>query len=654
MVKSKEEFEALAARYNVNIKSIWADNGVYASNLFRVSCEKEHQKLTFCAVGGHWQNGIAERFIGTVQRTANTIFLHGMAQWPDTIREDFWPFAVQHAVNFHNACVRSDKKQSPHYLFTGQKAPWKLKDFKVWGCPVFVLDKKMQDGDSLKKWRQRSWQGVYVGSSLMHAGNVPLIYNPITTHTSPQFHAVFDEGFTTVIGDPSLKTDEFYTALYQRARWDYSDRFAQIEDLYTFDNFWQEPPLSPAPPGRGRKRKLSTPSQTSPSNTNHIPPTMSSPTPNDIPTNNINNTNINDTAVAQEAATLSGSAQDALKDEAPRTEEDNDTMSRPTASKFFDAPAGEPQWSTKDRPQYAPAACSTEFNDYKRQKGIDGEIFVLVAPSTIPLQAYAADASADFHNLLHELTAFAAFADIPNDVNLQALNAACNNKEDTLTQSQMLNAPDAEAFIKAQPTEISGLEDFGVFQYESISKLPPSDRLLNAIWSYRRKRKPTGELLKIKTCICVDGSQQELGRDYWETYAPVVSWSTVRLVMLLSTIMNLHNRQVDYTQAFPQAVLEDPVYMKIPQGWYVGPDGKLQQHEDPRHMDKSHFIKLLRNLYGCKQAARNWFTHLNNGLLAQGFKQSTTDSCLYLRHDCILVVYTDDCLIFAPSDKTID
>jgi len=124
--------------------------------------------------------------------------------------------------------------------------------------------------------------------------------------------------------------------------------------------------------------------------------------------------------------------------------------------------------------------------------------------------------------------------------------------------------------------------------------------------------------------------------------------------MLLSTIMNLHNCQVDYTQAFPQALLEDPVYMKIPQGWYVGSDRKLKQHEDPKHMDKSRFIKLFRNLYGYKQAARNWFTHLNNGLLAQGFKQYLTDSCLYLHHDCILVVYMDDCLIFAPSEKTVD
>lgn len=68
--------------------------------------------------------------------------------------------------------------------------------------------------------------------------------------------------------------------------------------------------------------------------------------------------------------------------------------------------------------------------------------------------------------MLNELTAFGAFIDIPadvSDINLQAVNAACNNDEDTLTQSQMLSAPDAAAFLKAQPTDVSGLEILVLF-----------------------------------------------------------------------------------------------------------------------------------------------------------------------------------------------
>ncbi len=41
MVKSKLEFQAFAARFNVKIQSIRADNGAYASALFKTACEQD-------------------------------------------------------------------------------------------------------------------------------------------------------------------------------------------------------------------------------------------------------------------------------------------------------------------------------------------------------------------------------------------------------------------------------------------------------------------------------------------------------------------------------------------------------------------------------------------------------------------------------------
>jgi hypothetical protein len=79
---------------------------------------------------------------------------------------------------------------------------------------------------------------------------------------------------------------------------------------------------------------------------------------------------------------------------------------------------------------------------------------------------------------------------------------------------------------------------------------------------------------------------------------------------------------VDYTQAFPQADLTDFVFMRLPQGWLIAPDGTLQPHPDPKLNDTSHYICLKKNLYSCKQAARNWFQYLKQGILAQGFTQS--------------------------------
>ena len=45
---------------------------------------------------------------------------------------------------------------------------------------------------------------------------------------------------------------------------------------------------------------------------------------------------------------------------------------------------------------------------------------------------------------------------------------------------------------------------------------------------------------------------------------------------------------------------------------------------------------------------------LSDGLFARDFVPSTTDSCVYYRHNVIILVYTDDCIIFAKEQKTID
>ena len=95
------------------------------------------------------------------------------------------------------------------------------------------------------------------------------------------------------------------------------------------------------------------------------------------------------------------------------------------------------------------------------------------------------------------------------------------------------------------------------------------------------------------------------------------------------------------------------MFLRIPQGWYVE-NGALRQHDNPKFNDVHHYMKLKRNLYGCKQAACNWFRHLTQGLLQRGFIQSKTDQCLFLRKDSILVVYVDDCLLFAKDSKVID
>ena len=54
--------------------------------------------------------------------------------------------------------------------------------------------------------------------------------------------------------------------------------------------------------------------------------------------------------------------------------------------------------------------------------------------------------------------------------------------------------------------------------------------------------------------------------DYLESYSPVVQWSSVQLLLIVSIVHGLETRQVDYVNAFAQAELDKDVYIEIPQG----------------------------------------------------------------------------------------
>ena len=80
------------------------------------------------------------------------------------------------------------------------------------------------------------------------------------------------------------------------------------------------------------------------------------------------------------------------------------------------------------------------------------------------------------------------------------------------------------------------------------------------------KRYPDGHFRKFKARFCARGGKQLEGVDYFQTYAPVVSWSTVRLCMILSTLNKWTSLQADYTNAFAQGKLNEEIYLELPQG----------------------------------------------------------------------------------------
>ena len=159
-------------------------------------------------------------------------------------------------------------------------------------------------------------------------------------------------------------------------------------------------------------------------------------------------------------------------------------------------------------------------------------------------------------------------------------------------------------------------------------------RLIKSKYVYRLKKDWTGNVVKRKSRIVVQGFSQVEGVDFTETYAPVAKVTTFRLMLALAKVLNLHIHQLDVDSAFLYADLKEDVFMKPPPGINL-PEG--------------YCLKLLKNLYGLKQAPRNWNKNIVDYIKSIGFKQCILDNCLFVK--CVgeeiylISLYVDDILI---------
>jgi hypothetical protein len=236
------------------------------------------------------------------------------------------------------------------------------------------------------------------------------------------------------------------------------------------------------------------------------------------------------------------------------------------------------------------------------------------------------------------------FDPVINDMFINNLYPTCcamqMQNTDVRTHAQLKGQVDANKFIEAQRPEIEGLMDINTFEVIPKINLPPKTIYIDLIWTYRRKHRPAGSLKKYKAQLCVNDSRQIQGIDYTESFAPVVQWSTIHMVNTLATMHNLKGKQIDFTQAFLQAKLKEDIYLQFSAGF--------------EHKNEKWALKLKRNLYGLVQASRNFFLKLSAIYERLGFKQSKSDPCLFLRKYMIIVLYTDDCLLYAQDTKDID
>ncbi len=157
----------------------------------------------------------------------------------------------------------------------------------------------------------------------------------------------------------------------------------------------------------------------------------------------------------------------------------------------------------------------------------------------------------------------------------------------------------------------------------------------------RKCRIQTREVYKWKACLNIDGSRQVKGRDYWDTYAPVATWGSIRLILAKAIIQGWHSKQINFVMAYTQAPVEQDMYMEIPKGFEVEGDG-------------DYVLQIHKNIYGQKQAGHVWNKHLVGKLKSIGFRQCQSEECVFTRGKAIYVLYTNDSILTGSDLKELE
>jgi len=213
---------------------------------------------------------------------------------------------------------------------------------------------------------------------------------------------------------------------------------------------------------------------------------------------------------------------------------------------------------------------------------------------------------------------------------------AAASAADNPNWNQAMNSKFANDWWKAAVREIQTLEEMDAWE---VVDRPPDANVVGGTWAFKLKRYPDGKVKKFKARFCARGDQQKEGIDFFETYAPVAQWTTVRLMLILEVLLNLKSKQGDVTAAFLHADVEENenIYVHMPRGF--SKPGKV--------------LKLKKTLYGLRQSPRAFWKYMVKKMADVGMKQSNLDPCLFVGEKVICICYVDDLLFWARDESDI-
>ena len=107
---------------------------------------------------------------------------------------------------------------------------------------------------------------------------------------------------------------------------------------------------------------------------------------------------------------------------------------------------------------------------------------------------------------------------------------------ETFNYKQALQEPDYHKFVKAMVNKVDDHESQVHWTLTKHCDILPGSKTIMSIWSFKCKQYQDGTLNKHKARLCAHGGMQIWGQNNWETYAPVVNWVSVCILLAVAKI----------------------------------------------------------------------------------------------------------------------